>query len=236
MKTDAAQSWTSFWDTNHSVYVSPRHLDRHYQQIAADIIRVLPHAEARVLDYGCGEALHASRIAAACGDLLLCDAAPNLRARLTERFAGQHKIHVMSPADVDRLPESSVDLVVANSLVQYLRRDELADLLATWRGALSAGGCVIVADVITPEQTALADASALLRFAAANGFLVDAVSGLTRTLFSDYRKLRARLGLTRYAPEDILSVMKQAGFSAEPLQPNFGYNDARLAVIGIKQP
>ena len=29
--------WISFWDTNHSVYVSARHLDAHYRRIADDL-------------------------------------------------------------------------------------------------------------------------------------------------------------------------------------------------------
>lgn len=234
MTTDAKQSWTSFWDTDHSVYVSPRHLDRHYSLIADDIIRVLPRAGAQVLDYGCGEALHSARVAEGCGGLYLCDAAPKLRDRLAQRFTGEPRIQVLSPQEAERLPDASLDLVIANSLAQYLKLSELTALLGLWRRLLRPGGKVIIADVITPEQTAVTDAGALLRFAAANGFLKDAVIGLGRTLFSDYRKLRAELGLARYAEADILGLLRQAGFAAERLEPNFGYNRARLAVIGGK--
>lgn len=234
MTTDTKQSWTSFWDTEHSVYVSPRHLDRHYSLIADDIIRVLPRAGAHVLDYGCGEAMHSARVAEGCGALYLCDAAPNLRDRLARRFDDQPRIQVLSPQDAERLPEASLDLVIANSLSQYVKRSELAALLDAWLRLLRPGGKVIIADVITPEQTAATDASALLRFAAANGFLMDAVTGLARTLFSDYRKLRAELGLARYAEADILDMLRQAGYAAERLEPNFGYNRSRLAVAGSK--
>jgi SAM-dependent methyltransferase len=234
MITDINNAWTKFWDTNHSVYVSPRHLDRHYRHIAGDILRVLPHGEARILDHGCGEALHARMVAEACGALLLCEAATNLRARLGERFADEPRIEVLSPDAVEILPSASLDLVVANSLVQYLDRSEFLALLGVWRRILKPGGRLIVADVITPAQTAATDAAALLRFAAANGFLLDAVKGLARTFFSDYRKLRTQLGLTRYAEQDLLRLLRENGFKAERLEPNFGYNKARLAVIGSK--
>lgn len=234
MTIDINQGWTRFWDTNHSVYVSPLHLDRHYLHIAGDILRVLPEGAPRVLDHGCGEALHASSVAGECGALLLCDAAPNLRTRLAERFADERRIEVLSPSAVENLPDGGLDLVVANSLIQYLDRAELLALLGVWRRILKPDGRLIIADVITPAQTAVTDATALLRFAAANGFLFDALKGLTRTFFSDYRKLRAQLGLTRYAEEELLKLLRENGFNATRLEPNFGYNSARLAVAGTK--
>ncbi len=235
MTTDVNQSWTRFWDTEHSVYVSPRHLDSHYSHIADDILRSLPNDHARVLDHGCGEALHARRIAAACSALYLCDAAPKLRARLTERFASEPRIAVVSPGAVEELPDASFDLIVANSLVQYLTPGALAGLIDTWHRLLAPGGRLIVADVITPQQTAVTDAAALLRFAARRGFFFDAVTGLARTLFSDYRRLRSALGLTRYSEAELITLLDGHGFSAKRLQPNFGYNAARLAVVATKR-
>lgn len=45
--------WIAFWNSNHPIYVSPRHRDVHYRTVAQDILaRVRPGA--RVLDYGCG--------------------------------------------------------------------------------------------------------------------------------------------------------------------------------------
>ena len=75
-----------------------------------------------VLDQGCGEALSADEIAARCERLYLCDAAASVRARLKAHFAGASNIVVINPVEVADIPESSVDLVVANSLVQYLAR------------------------------------------------------------------------------------------------------------------
>jgi SAM-dependent methyltransferase len=233
--TDINHRWTRFWDTNHSVYVSPRHLDSHYRHIAGDIIRALPHRDARVLDHGCGEALHAKSIADACAALTLCDAAPTLCARLGQRFADEPKISVLAPDAVEALPDGSFDLVVANSLAQYLRLSDLAKLMVLWRRLLKPDGRLILADIITPSQTAVTDAAALLRFAAANGFLLDAVAGLGRTFFSDYRKLRAELGLTRYAKDELIGLLAENGFLGEQLIPNFGYNGARLAVIAKKR-
>jgi hypothetical protein len=75
------------------------------------------------------------------------------------------------------------------------------------------------------------DATALLRFGAANGFLGAAILGLVRTALSDYPRLRARLGVTRYAAAAMIARLQAAGFSAEPAPRNIGHNQARMTFI-----
>jgi SAM-dependent methyltransferase len=228
------KDWVSFWDSDHPIYVNARHFDVHYRGIAADIIRCLPSAEARVLDHGCGEALHADSVAAKCAGLFLCEAAPTVRARVAARFAGEPKIRVIGPEEVERLPAACLDLVVANSLLQYLKRGELEALLATWRRVLKPGGKLVVADVIGSTQSALAAAIELLRSAAANGFLIAACFGLVRTTFSRYPKLRAELGLVRYDESEMLDLLRKSGFSPKRLARNFGHNQQRMAFEALK--
>ena len=81
--------WLAFWDSPHSIYVNARHKDVHYRLIAKEIAALVPEPQARVLDYGSGEALHADIVAAAAGELLLCEAAPGMRDGLQRRFAEQ---------------------------------------------------------------------------------------------------------------------------------------------------
>ena len=121
--------------------------------------------------YGSGEAIHADLVAARARELLLCDSAASVRASIAARFAGNRKIKVIAPEDVERLPDASLDLIFANSLAQYLTAAELDRMLALWRRLLAPGGTLIVADVIPPHVGAVSDGLALLRYAAANGFL-----------------------------------------------------------------
>src|SRR5262249_18456813 len=153
---------------------------------------------ATVLDYGCGEALHAELIAGSAKALILCEAAPKVRTALARRFAGDAKIKVYAPAEIAALPARSIDVVVLHSVAQYLTPQELDALFASFRRLLTAKGLLIIGDVVPPHVSALGDAIALLRFAAANGFLGAALVGLLRTLLSDYWRLRSHLGLTRY--------------------------------------
>lgn len=228
------RDWISFWDSDHPIYVNARHFDVHYREIASDIVKLIPFPDAKLLDHGCGEALHADRVAAKCGGLFLCEAAPTVRARVAERFRGEDKIRVLSPEDVEKLPDACLDLIVANSLAQYLKQDQLRALLQTWKRILKPRGSLVIADVIGHQQSAAADAISLLRFAARNGFLVAAFFGLVRTVFSDYRKLRAQLGLTTYDDSEMLSLLREAGFNGMRMPRNFGHNQSRMAFVAEK--
>lgn len=227
-------SWRDFWNGEHSIYVSPRHKALHYRAIASDLIAHVPARDAVVLDHGCGEALDAARVASACGRLYLCEAASSVRDKLRAKFGRKDNIAVVSPEEVEALPEASLDLVVANSLVQYLSRDELKALLETWRGKLKPGGKLVIADVIPPNVSPLTDASQLLAFAWRGGFLTAALGGLIRTAFSDYRKLRAQYGLTTYTPEAISALIGEAGFVDLQRPANFGHNPHRMTFKAMK--
>ena len=224
----AMTDWRSFWDSEHSIYVNARHKDVHYRDIAEAIVGFVPGPQARVLDFGCGEATHADEVAKVAASVLLCDAAPSVRASMAERFAGNPRIKVISPEEAERLREASVDLIVANSVVQYLSAAELDRMLGVWRKLLAPGGTLIVADVIPPDVGKLSDIAALLRYARRNGFLPAAFLGLARTAVSPYRKLRSQLGIAQYTEAAFMARLKATGFSAERLPRNMEHNPARM--------
>ena len=229
-------AWLGFWDSSHSIYVNARHKDVHYRLIAQAIARLVPISSssvpsARALDYGSGEARHADVVAAAAGELLLCEGAPGVRAGLAARFAGNPKIRAVAPQEVEQLADNSLDLIVLHSVAQYLTPDETANLFALFHRLLRGGGVLVVSDVIAPHVPAITDAVALVRFGAKNGFLFAALAGLVRTRLSDYWRLRTRLGLTRYGEAAMIEKLKGCGFAARRAPENIGHNQARMAFI-----
>jgi len=221
-------TWREFWDSAHSIYVSDRHKDVHYRDVAEQLAAFVPRPDARVLDYGSGEAIHAGIVANRAREVLLCDAAASVRAVIAARFVDNPKIKVLAPEEVEHLPDRSLDLIFANSLVQYLTETELDRMLALWRRLLAPGGVLIVADVIPPSVGPLSDGLALIRYAAANGFLGAALLGLTRTALSRYTRLRGELGIARYDEAAFLAKLRIAGFAAERLARNVEHNPARM--------
>ncbi len=225
--------WVTFWDSDsdNAIYVNRRHRDVHYRRIAGDIRSFVPDRDAVVLDYGCGEALYAEHVAEAAGQLILSEAAPQLRARLDARFAHNAKIVVRAPDEVAALPAQSLDMIVMHSVTQYLTRDELAALLVTFRRLLKPNGKLVLGDIVPPDVSAATDAGALLGFATAHGFLGAALMGLGRAVFSDYWRLRQRFGLTRYSEQELRQKLADTGFSAERAPRNIGHNPARMTFV-----
>jgi SAM-dependent methyltransferase len=224
-------NWRDYWNQDTPIYVSERHKVLHYWLIANDIVGLIPSPDAAVLDYGCGEALSANRVAAKCARLYLCDAAPLVRERLERRFKNELRITILAPDEMERVPDRSLDLVVVNSLLQYLSLDELRGLLETWRTKLKPEGKLVLADVIPPEVNPIADARALLTFAWSGGFLKSALLGLARTAVSEYRKIRDELGLSQYGEAEMIELLRDTGFAAERRRPNLGHNQARMTFV-----
>ncbi|WP_027582509.1 class I SAM-dependent methyltransferase [Bradyrhizobium sp. Ai1a-2] len=223
--------WIDYYDSTHTIYVSKLHRDLHFQIIARDIIAYIPSHDAVVLDYACGEALSAGQVADACATLYLAEPAPGVRGRLTARFAPNAKIKVRSLDDVPQMAEGSVDLVVMNSVAQYMTAEELDAAFAVVRRLLKPSGRFVLGDVLRPEVGMGRDVLALVRFGARHGFLRDAMLGLISTALSDYRQLRTRIGLQRYGEEEMLKKLAVAGFIASRAPRNIGHNPWRLTFV-----
>lgn len=228
------KSWIEYWDGDHPIYVNERHRALHYRLLARDLAGLVPDEAAKVLDFGCGEALSADALAESTGRLMLSDAAPAVREKLAARFAGHQRITVLSDREALAMPEVSLDLVILHSVAQYVPKAELPGLVESLVGKLKPGGRLVLGDILPPDLPATTDALALLRFGFEGGFLVAAALGLVRAALSDYRKLRADLGLARYTESDMLALLEGFGLTARRLARNPGHNQSRMAFMAVK--
>ena len=222
--------WIDYYDSTHTIYASKLHRDLHFQIIARDIIGYISSPDSVVLDYACGEALSAAKVADACSKLYLAEQAPGVRGRLIARFAPNTKIRVRSLDDLKKM-EDSVDLVVMNSVAQYMTPGELDSAFAVIRRLLKPGGRLVLGDILRPEVGMARDVLALLKFASAHGFLKDALYGLASTALSDYRQLRTRVGLQRYGEDEMIEKLAAAGFAASRAHLNIGHNPWRMTFV-----
>ncbi|MGC2780875.1 MAG: methyltransferase domain-containing protein [Bradyrhizobium sp.] len=222
--------WIDYYDSTHTIYASKLHRDLHFQVIARDIVSYIPSPDAVVLDYSCGEALSAAKVAESCMTLILAEPAPGVRGRLIARFAPSTKIRVRSLDELRSMQEGSIDLVVMNSVAQYMTEAEFDAALAVIRRLLKPSGKFVLGDILRPEVGMVRDVLALLIFAGRNGFLKDALVGLVATALSDYRQLRTKVGLQRYGEADIMTKLGKTGFSAVRAK-NIGYNPWRMTFV-----
>jgi SAM-dependent methyltransferase len=224
-------NWRDYWNGPHSIYANARHRTLHFELIARDIACLIPSPGAVVLDYGCGEADTAETLARKCERLYLFDTAATVRARLSARHADNPRIIVLDEAGLEALPENELDLIVVNSVLQYLTRDELINLLQFAGAKLKASGVLALGDVIPSTAGAIGDTKALLSFAVQGGFLLAALASLVKTALSDYRKLRETLGLTRYSESEMLALLDAQGLHGERAARNIGHNQERMLFL-----
>ena len=223
------RSWQSFWGGNHRIFVNERHLQAHYRRLGADVAALLAgRPGARLLDYGCGDALAAPALAAAGFEVLLYDPVPAVHRRFAERFAGTARIHVLDDQDWRGRAAHSIDAILVHSVLQYLPPATLDDLLPQFHRVLRPDGALYLSDVIPPDIGMAQDVMTLLRAGAANGFLLAALGGLVATFFSDYRRLRRELGLTTWSAAGLTAKLEQHGFSAMRLSQNLGLSPQRM--------
>jgi len=230
------KDWVAYYDSDHSIYVNARHRDVHYARLADAMASYIPSRTAAVLDYGCGEALHADRVAAVTGRLTLAEAGPAVRGRLIERFNGNPKIAVISTDRAAGMRPQSFDMVILHSVSQYLTPEELDHKADLFHRLLQPGGLLVVGDVVPPDASALSDVWALLRFGWQDGFFCAAVLGLIRTFFSDYRQLRTKVGLTRYSEQEMAGKLAAAGFAVTRAPANLGHLATRMTFLARKMP
>jgi len=228
------KDWVAYYDSDHSIYVNARHRDVHYARLADAIASHVPGSTAAVLDYGCGEALHADRVADAAGRLTLADAGPAVRSRLIERFKGNPKIMVISTERTATLLPRSFDMVILHSVSQYLTPEEFDRTARLFHRLLQPGGLLLVGDVVPPDASAVSDSLALLQFGWRDGFFCAAVVGLIRTFFSDYWRLRTQVGLTRYSEQDMAGRLAAAGFKVTRAPVNLGHLATRMTFLARK--
>jgi len=229
------KSWLDFWNAPNAIYVSRRHQEAHYAKILSGIRRFVPAGgAATVLDWGCGDALAADDLAKTCRTLLLYDRADGTRSRLLANYAGRSKIRVLDDTELGTVAPASVDLIVVNSVAQYLDRRQFGDALRLFYRLLKRDGTLLLGDIIAPDTPLVGHVTTFLRFAWQNGFFVAAVTGLARNSVSPYRQLRRDAGYACYTDVQMLGLLDDYGFVGERLASNIAVSQLRFSYLARK--
>ncbi|MBL9088939.1 MAG: methyltransferase domain-containing protein, partial [Planctomycetia bacterium] len=153
-----------------------------------------------VLDLGCGPGFALAALAPRVREVVGADVAPRLLDLARARLAGRANVTLVAldpaaPGDLGPVGPPRFTVVVVHSVLQYLPDLDAVDaLLRAVRGVVVPGARVLVSDVPRGGGR-LADAWGLLRGAARQGRLYEAVGRLARLGRSSYAAARARMGL-----------------------------------------
>jgi hypothetical protein len=166
--------------------------------------------------------------------VFLYDAAESARARLRRRYDNHARIRILEKSGLDELAGDSVDLIIVNSVIQYLSDEQLNEALVLFNRLVKSSGTFLLGDVINPGSGNSRHVTTLLRFAWQNGFFLSAIGGLAQTFISPYRNLQREVGFATFTREQILDKLARHGFSAEKLARNIGISGNRSSYLAWK--
>ncbi|MGQ0575325.1 MAG: class I SAM-dependent methyltransferase [Pseudonocardia sp.] len=221
-------NWADYWDGIEHRHIFVVEARDHVARLRA---AVAPRATDRVLDFGCGFGHLVALLAPSVAHVSYWDAAAGMREATAARTAGLADV---GPLDLSGPvpPDASgtYDLVLANSVVQYMTPDDLGTWLDRWGTLLAPQGRIVVSDIPTPDGSALGELAGMLRFAARHGFLrravVDGIAEARR-----YRRSRGSADLQRWTADGFMQAAAAAGLDSRVLRRNLTHRADRLTVV-----
>jgi len=195
----SARDWVDYWSR------ADYDADFWRRSLADYVERLRRHvhvgADARVLDFGCGPGFLAPALAPHVAELWLADPSAALceHARaLTAELPGVRVVELTDSSALDALPRGAFELVVVNSVLQYVPSEETPALLARLGERLAPGGRLVVSDLVPRRASLLPELGEV--FSAYRRWF--GVGRFARFLVHELGQLRARpqLPLTRHEP------------------------------------
>jgi SAM-dependent methyltransferase len=186
-------------------------------------------AHARVLDFGCGFGFVAGMLAGRTGQVAIWDAARPMLEQARERLRSTGAISIVDLSDAASDPRGAFDLIVVNSVVQYMTEPELARWLERWSSMLAPRGRIVVSDV--PVRSDLIhDTFDFVWFSLRRRLLLQAL----RLWWREFNRLattsgsRPRLLLP---PAVWQSHARKAGLDMDVLPENLTLHRSRMSVV-----
>ncbi len=203
-----------------------------FREQAAEYVRNLAatgllHGGACVLDFGCGFGYVAQGLAPLVGQLYLWDASWNMRTRAATRLADQPQVRFLDFSTAQNPDTPLFDLILVNSVVQYMSPELFSNWLTRWGGLLKPSGRLIISDLIPPQHRSLREILDLLRFSARRGFLFKAIWQALGEI-RQYGRMRQSNPLTRIGIEELIERGAQAGLKVSFLPRNLTHFPCRI--------
>jgi len=190
---------------------------------------------ARVLDFGCGFGFVAEILTTKVGKVFLWDASANMRHRARRNLAHHQNIRFLDLSEPQAIArELQFDLIVVNSVVQYMSLEQFAAWLVMWRTMLATSGRIVVSDLIPPDYQSVSDLADLLKFSIQRDVLGSALLQAMRD-FGRYWMMRRSCPLARIGVAELSEISKPADLSLSCLPRNLTHFRRRLTAVFTQQ-
>ena len=228
---NTGNEWQEYWDGLENLPEIFRVEAADFVKRLESVVRIGPGT--RVLDFGCGFGYVADSLAAKVAEVSLWDFSWNMRRQARLLTAQHQNIVFLDFSGPAAHSELSFDLIVVNSVSQYMTAEEFSRWLGCWQRLLRPNGRLVLSDLIPSGPRPASECVDFLLFSARNGFLMRALSkGLAE--LRRYPKANLSLLLHSVSHEDLLEKATAAGLRVEFLPSNLTHRRGRTAAVLTK--
>jgi SAM-dependent methyltransferase len=231
--------WKYYWNSfDNGQVLDEKATSLEAKQFVGNLTAAVPLQEHwRLLEFGCGTGHAAELLAPKVRELWVWDAAPRMLEQARRRVGGHRNVVLVRSADqLIRESAGAFDLVIVNSVVQYMSRLELTQWLPRWRDLIAEGGRLVISDLPQPGGRLSADVLSLLRFSLRAGVTINVVRSAFRNWLG-YSRTRKSAGLLTLSREDVAALGGNVGFQVDFCPENLTYNKWRITAFlsrGVK--
>ena len=206
-----------------------RHEAMDYTRRLQAAIELTP--ELTVLDFGCGLGYAAEILAPKVGSLEVWDAAAKMRERSLDRLRSRTNVRLAQfDGSIDAQADACFDLILVNSVVQYMSGYELGLSFVCWHKLLKPHGRLVISDIPPPHSSVSTELVEVLRFAVKNQCLATVVRQAPKFL-GDYLAARKNIPFLKLHSHHLGALAFLANLRLSILPSNLTYRSQRLTAV-----
>jgi SAM-dependent methyltransferase len=220
------RSWSEYWDhLENGDWLFSEQSDEYVTRLLA---AVAVHSRTRVLDFGCGYGFVACALAPRVGSVAVWDASPRMRSRASATLRPHANARLIDLSQAT--PAERFDLILVNSVAQYMTSAEFDVWLERWHDLLAESGTLVLSDLLPPAHGTWVDVVDILSFSSRHRILLRTLREATVEV-RRYWRTRAVQPLVRIHPDDLCRRAGVAGFDVAFMKRNLTHLTHRTTAL-----
>ncbi len=229
-ETQESKTWDSYWNSNN--------INRDIMQVwAAYFVGLYEKTfgftgSEVVLDFGAGFGNVSFFIRNKAQKIYLYDKSEYMLEVLKVNFQNSKNMHIISSVnDIDE----KVDIILVNSVLQYMSIDELKKALLELQRICKPDTKIVFSDIIPHNYSKITDflvqLKLSLKFRFFRKLMIYAVSN---SVFSPSLSLSSNY-LTKYDEDELIEILSEFNFASEKMESNFTFSKKRYTLVCTHQ-
>ena len=146
---------------------------------------------------------------------------------LRKRFDGFQNVYILD--DILEINESP-SLIIINSVIQYMSKDEVENMLSNLRKISNLKTKLIISDILPSGYTKLVDAIYLLKTSMKNGFFLKFVADMITNILHSPKLSLKTSSLQIHDEDELKQILLKHGYDSIKMERNFTYSTQRYTL------